>query len=64
MVAKAVKHTLKTYTTTIWQAGAHVTTGRCTCGWNTEVTYVYEAKQAHAKHVREARAKEEQGKVG
>lgn len=59
-----MNHTLKTYATTIRQAGSRITTGHCTCGWHTEVTYVYEAKQAHRKHVREEQEKERTRKGG
>lgn len=61
---QAMKHKLVTYQTTIISAGERITTGHCACGWRTDVTYVYEAKQAYRKHVSEARAKEKARKVG
>lgn len=53
------QHALKVHTSTVKGAGAHISTGTCTCGWRTECTYQREVRAEYDKHreaVRAARA--------
>lgn len=44
-------HKLTVYTTTVRSAGAHISTGHCTCGWHTEATYQNEVRAAYRNHL-------------